>query len=145
MTIRAATRSDLPILVEMGIRFLSTLYQQHCTGNPIALHSMLTHLMERDDGCVIVAERNGVVNGGICGYVFLHHMSGERVASELGWWVDPATRGSGVRLLREFEAWADELGVQCIQLVAPDDRVGAFYARRGYGAVETLYQKRITA
>ena len=133
----------MPSLIEMAMRFLGTVYRDRITGSPDALAGLFAHLLGHPRGCVFVAEVDGVITGGICGHVFVHPMSGERVASELGWWVEPHSRGPGIRLLKAFETWASVAGASAIQMVAPNARVAAFYARVGYEPIETTYQRRV--
>lgn len=130
-------------LADMGVRFLADLYSGVLVGNRAALAALMAGLMAAPRGCVLVAERDGLVIGGICGVVHEHPMSGDTIASELGWWTNPDARGPGVRLLKAFEAWARTQGACALQMVAPNDHVGAFYRRVGYAQVETLYQRRI--
>ena len=127
----------------MALEFLEQQYAEHLSGNRQALTEMFETLMERPAGCVIVAETDGVLAGGICGHVYRHPMSGNLVASEVGWWMDPHKRGAGMRVLRAFEAWARAHGAEAIQMIAPNARVGSFYARLGYRLAETTYQRRL--
>jgi GNAT superfamily N-acetyltransferase len=65
------------------------------------------------------------------------------MAFEVVWWVEPEARGDGVRLLRAAEDWAIEQGIGKMQMVAPNERVGALYERMGYLPVETSYQRTL--
>lgn len=144
LTIRAATTADVPRLVEMGQRFLqSTVYRDLLAENPEAMAAMATLLVDRADAVVLVAESHRLT--GMIGLLICpHHISGERMANEVFWWVDPETRGtSGLRLLRAAEAWAREHGAVRMQMVAPDASVGKIYERFGYAPIEIAYQRRL--
>lgn len=78
-----------------------------------------------------------------------HPLTLKPYTDELAWWVDVDYRGSsiGPRLLEAAERWAVESGATMLKMVAPADApaVGAFYVRRGYTLVETVYQKILAA
>ena len=82
-------------------------------------------------GCVLVTE-----GGFIAGLIQPTIISPAPVAKELGWW---ASDGSGLRLLRAFEAWAKEQGADLVQLsTAPS---GPDLERLGYQAAELAWVK----
>lgn len=149
--IREATADDVPALVAMGQRFRnSTVYARRLRDNPEQMAETGLMLIHSDDGLLLVADRGGAPIGMIGVLVFPHHLSGERTAGELFFWVDPEYRGYGVRLLRQAERWARERGATTMQMIAPvvidepDDDVGPFYARVGYHALEVAYEKDLT-
>ena len=90
----------------------------------------------------IVLETGGRVVGMIGLAVLPHFMSGELVASELFWWVEPeARRGTGgVRLLRRAESWARSTQAVRMQMIAPTAHVAKFYQALGYVPMEVAYQ-----
>lgn len=145
MTIRPATHADTDRLVELGARFLAgTAYGQLVAFVPTQLRALIAHVLRL--GVVFVAEVDGRLEGLLAIVALEHPMSGERYAEELAWWVEPAFRGSsiGPRLLRAGESWTRENGLAMLKMVAPADTdVGAFYARRGYVAIETSWVKRL--
>ena len=147
MTTRRAVRADLDTMVAMGREFLATVYPQRLADNPDALRALGEQLLARPDSVLFVAE---VPHAGVVGMigmmVYPHPMSGERVASELFWWMDPAHRGAGgVWLLRQAEAWAQVQGAELLQMIAPNRDVAAFYERIGFTAIETTYLRRLDA
>lgn len=145
MTIRPATLDELPRIVAMGLAFLrSTPYHDLLHENPEKMGSLATWLITSEDGLLLVAEEGSDLVGMIGLLVFAHHLSGERVAGEMFWWVEPSARGSvGVRLFRAAEAWALSQHVAKLQMVAPNPKVGKLYERFGYTAIETAYQKAV--
>ena len=142
--IRAANADDLDVIVTMAESFLrETPYGTQIGTNPDRLRVFAWDLLQKDDATIALAESDGAVVGMIALWCFVHPFSGERIAAELVWWVNPETRGSaGVRLLKWAEAWAKDQGAVALQMVAPTDRVGDFYARVGYERVEVSYQRR---
>jgi len=122
-----------------------TAYAAHVAENPAQLRAFVDRLLASDDGDIFVAVRDDRPIGLIALWVFDHPYSGERVASELVWWVNPDARGSaGVRLLRRAEQWARAQGAAVLQMIAPNDRVAAFYVGCGYTFVESSYARRLT-
>lgn len=79
-------------------------------------------------------------------YKATNYVTGEQFADEQVWWVEPEYRKTslGPRLLAHMEGWARMEGLPMVKMVAPnesDHDTGRFLARRGYTAIETVYQK----
>lgn len=147
-TVRDAVLADLPAVIEMAQAFLrQTPYGQHLPEQPDALAAFAERLLLSPDGVILVAPAaDGGLVGMIALWVYAHPMSGERVASELVWWVNPDARGSlGVRLVRRAEQWARAQGAAVLQMIAPQHapRVGDVYRALGFDAIETSYQRRL--
>lgn len=142
--IREATLDDVDAVVAMSLRFISeTPYGAAITGDPVRLLAFAERLIENQDGALFVADQAGELAGMIALWAFTHPYSGERIASELVWWVNPDQRGSlGVRLLKRAEQWAQAQGAAALQMIAPNERVEAFYVACGYDRVEASYQRR---
>ena len=140
--IRLAGEADIPRLVEMGKRFRgSTTYAGHIAENLDRMANTAARLAATDG--VLVSERDGRIVG-MLGYIlFDHFLSGELIAGEVFWWVEPEHRGDGVRLLFEAEKRARAAGALRMQMIAPTDRVAAVYQKLGYEFVEAAYQKTL--
>lgn len=140
--IRLACAADVPRLVEMGLRFRAeTDYARHLVENPAQMAELAARLIASDG--VLVSERAGALVG-MLGYVlFPHFLSGELVAGEVFWWVEPEHRGEGVKLLREAERRAKQRGALKLQMIAPNEKVGALYQRFGYSYVESTFQRSL--
>jgi GNAT superfamily N-acetyltransferase len=72
---------------------------------------------------------------------------GELVVTETFWFVDPAHRGAGLKLLDAFEAWAMNRGAKRIVLVhlvqlAPEV-LRRLYLRKGYQEIEVHFIKSL--
>jgi len=149
MTIRPATRDDIPRLVTMTRRFIAgSLYAHVLTDSPEAVAAVYTHLVDDASGGVFVAETEAGVVGLLALARTTSLFSGQRLAVEVAWWVEPEARGCGQALLKAGERWAVESGADQIQMVAPacadGQRVGRLYARRGYAPLETHYLAAVT-
>lgn len=140
--IRAAYLGDIPRLVEMGQRFhRETAYSDHLKANPEQMRMMAEKIL-KDDGW-LVSERDGQICGMIGIVLFPHFLSGEMIAGEVVWWVEPEYRGEGVKLMRAAEKRAKASGAKRMQMIAPTDQVAAVYRRLGYDFVESAYQKTL--
>lgn len=141
--IRRATDADIPRLVEMGRRFLKeSPYHRHIAENPQQMAELGRQLMKNAGG-LLISEHDGQITGMFGFVVYDHFMSGERVAGEVFWWVEPEARGDGVKLLRTAEQEARNAGAKAMQMIAPDEHVAGFYARLGYIPVEMTYQRSL--
>jgi len=142
MQVRSATVEDVPALVAMGVRFMtSTIYGSRLRTNPDALGGLMLRLIQNDDGEVFVLDGPRGIEGMLGMIAYAHPISGDMIAGEVFWWCE--ARGHGVRLLHAGERWADEMGVTAVQMVAPDSRAAAIYQRRGYTILETTYQREL--
>jgi len=142
ITVRPATLDDLPAILPMARRFVAS-YGAGLTENLAQLTGLATHLITNPACTLLVAE----THHGLCGFIglvgYAHHVSGVPTVGEVAWWVEPAARGSGLALLDAAEQWATAYGAQHLLMIAPNERVGSLYTRRGYRAVETTYQRAL--
>lgn len=146
MTIRAATLADVPDLVRMGQRFVTeTAYRDLVALNPDQIAATAARLVDGPGSIVLVSDHGRGLTGMIGLLLFSHYVSGEPIAGEVMWWVEPEARGAGVALLAAGEAWAHEVGAVRLQVIAPTamPAVGRLYARRGYAPIEVAYQKAV--
>lgn len=142
--IRKATGADAEQINRMGQRFVSeSPYGDLLTVSPVRLAETIAHVLGNPDGVILVSSKGEVLTGMIALLAYDHPFSGERMAFEVVWWVQPEARGDGVKLLKAAEEWAREHGIGKVQMVAPNDRVGALYQRLGYAPVETSYQRSL--
>ena len=140
--IRPATVADVPRLVEMGAAFLaSSPYAGRLADNPAQMTALATRLITDDDGAVFVVDRDGDLVGMIGVLAARHFLSDECVAYEVFWWVEPSSRGCGIRLMQAAERWAKAAGAVRLAMIAPSDEVGQLYERLGYDLVERSYER----
>jgi GNAT superfamily N-acetyltransferase len=143
-TIRKAQPEDLERIVEMAARFVSeTDYGKFVKVNPDRLSRTVVDLVTNPNGVVFIAEDAGRAHGMIAAIMYEHPYSGELTSFEIAWWVDPESRGCGLRLLNEAEDWARSGGAKAMQMVAPTERVGELYKTLGYAPVETSFQRSL--
>lgn len=145
--VREATLDDVPQLVEMGVRFITeTSYVSHVPVRREQIEERAARFVEGPNSVVFVHERDGVVNGMIAMFGTPHLWSGEIIAAEMVWWVEPeARRGlAGARLLRAAEQWALDIDAVRLVMIAPNSRMEEFYERAGFEKVEVSYEKVLT-
>lgn len=142
--IREATIDDVPRLVEMGGRFVgSSNYCGRLANNPRAQCDMMLRLIGHCDGKVFVSEKDGSVTGMVGVAAFMHPWSGEWMAEEVFWWVEPEARGPGIKLLKRAEQWANDKSCVRMRSSAPNGRVARAYRALGYTKIEEAYLKDI--
>ena len=142
--IRRATTDDVPRLIEMGQRFTQeTEYRGLVEVNPEKLADTLNAMLTSPVNAVFVSSAGGALTGLLLAVVYENPFSGDLTGSELAWWVEPEARGDGLRLLKAAEAWAIDAGATRMQMVAPNERVGALYKRLGYTPLETAFQRSL--
>jgi GNAT superfamily N-acetyltransferase len=99
------------------------------------------------DGVIFVSRKDGEITGTIGGCKYPDPNSGEMLATEFFWFVNPESRGDGLKLLKTFEKWAEEEGCKKVIMVHLSDsmpeKVKHIYERFGYKAAETHYIKEV--
>ena len=144
MIIREAESADLDALIAMGEHFIAqTDYRTRIGTNPQQLRALAVHLMNDENGALFVADVDGQLVGMIGVFAFAHPVSGERIGSEVMWWMEPDFRGAGVRLLKKAEKWTKAQGATRFQMIAPTPYVEEIYRRLGFEKVETVYQRSV--
>jgi len=139
---RFAKAGDVPRLVDMGLRFIEeSSYNGRLAKNRHALEKLMLRLIEQPDGYLAVSERLGILTGMIGCAAYVHPWSGEWIAGELFWWVEPEHRGSGVSLMGAAERWANDKDCVRFQMIAPNERLANLYEARGYMKLEEAWQK----
>jgi GNAT superfamily N-acetyltransferase len=139
--IREADLTDIDVIVALGHRFASeSVYADRLTVSPTAMKTVAEWLLS-GSGAIFLAERDGIAVAMIGLAVYPHFLSGQRYGSEVFWWCNPESRGLGLRLLREGEAWVREQGGTFMQLTAPSEDVERLYVKLGYNRVESVYSK----
>lgn len=140
---RRACADDIARIVAMGQRFIEQIYPSDVIFNGEQIARLAQQMIESPDGDIFLAERAGAVVGMLAIHAYPHPMSGEQIATEVCWWVDPEYRGIGMRLFRDAERWAKSHDAKVFQMIAPSPEVARFYERIGFKAIETTYQRRV--
>lgn len=146
LVIRPATEADIDAIVTMGESFIAgTEYRDFIGANRSSMQATAARMLENRDAIIFLSQNVTGLTGMIGGVVYVHPYSGALTAFEAFWWTEPTARarGTGVRLLRAFERWAQTKGATHVQMVAPNGHVGSFYERAGYALVECSYQRAL--
>ena len=130
--IRYATQADVLRIVDMVERLRAAV------GGPVAVHrgwtaAQVARLVAGPDSAVWVS-----AGGFLAGAMMPTVISPDPIAQELGWWAED---GSGLRLLRRFEAWATERGASLVQLSTGAS--GPDLSRLGYRRAEQAWVRSI--
>lgn len=145
MQVRRATPDDVDDVVDMAVRFLeSPAYCGQVRIDRGHLEALVAWL--QDEQLLLVAEHEGRAVGMLGMAIVPATLSGDPVASEIGWWMEPEFRRGtcAVRMWEAAERWAREKGAAAVQMIAPHgSEVGAWYARRGYAPLEQAWQLRL--
>jgi GNAT superfamily N-acetyltransferase len=142
--IRAAKVEDLPRLVRLAEQFYAS--SRFLQGFKLERFcATWSQLIESGVGGICLAEDGGDLVGALGGVAYPDPNSGDLVATEFFWFVDPHRRGCGLRLYREFEAWARRLGCSQIRMVhlvdSMPDQLERLYTRLGYEKAEVHFVK----
>ena len=145
--IRLAGEADVARVIEMGRRFLNEgPYKDQIGDVPEVPTRLLAFLVTTDKCKVLVSEENGELTGVVAFIISPHYFSGETIACEMIWYVEPEHRKGGVamRLFWEAEKLAKSMGAKRMQFTAPTDAVARVYARFGYKQIEVTFQKELS-
>lgn len=119
----------------------ATNYKDHADENTI--RQLATSILSSDgsNAICLLHEDGGMVAGVVTPFFF----GKKRIASEIGWWVEPDKRRTkvGSELIDGFEEWAKVTQCQLISMVSLDDELGKYYEKRGYHLHERVYMKEI--
>ncbi len=114
--IRKANPADIPTIIEMARDMHAESPRYHTLGfvvekiNTLALHLISTP----GAGGVLVAEKQGKLVGMFAFHINQHFFSNDIFASDIVMYLRPGVRGGSLfpRMVKAFEAWADEYGVK---------------------------------
>lgn len=146
--IREATGADVERVVEMGRRFLlEGPYKEKLADNPGEATMLARRLLGMPNAKIIVLEIDGKVQGVFAFIIFPHYYSGETIAGEMIWYVEPESRtlgNYGLEILWKAEHVAAKMGAKRMQLTAPTNEVANMYRLlTGYEQVEISFQRDI--
>ncbi len=151
--IRQAKISDLPRLQIMGAKFFKVSgLDKWFSFKPRSFSQLCTRLMENDQAVILVAEREigAIAMAAALAYPCWFNED-HLTAQELFWWVEPEFRGGQVsgQLHRGLEDWARSRRCLTMEMGALEasrpEALAALYKRKGYGAKESIFCKRLVA
>lgn len=144
-SLRFATADDIPALCELGRRYHAESSFANSAYSPFKVSILLARLIS-GQGCVIVAEKDEQIIGGIAGVVIEAWYSTEKVAHDFCLFVDEKHRNGmlGTRIVRKFIAWAHRNGAKRIQMGITSgihvERTAKLYAALGGRAIGSFYE-----
>jgi GNAT superfamily N-acetyltransferase len=146
ISIAKALISDLDKISELGPEFykegnMPTKYL------PEVFKETWSKLIESKMGVIFVMQSNEENIGILGGVKYPDPNSNEIMASEFFWFVRKGYRGHGLKLLKEFEAWAKEQGATKVIMMhlatLMPEKIKKLYTRMGYEEIETHYLKEV--
>lgn len=143
--IREARHDDIPTLLEMGRRFFdATSYGEIAEYDPASVEKMMRHLIDDENGVLLVAGDEIVGAAGALFYPFHFNLS-HKTGQEIFWWVDVDCRGVGIRLFRALEVAAKSKGAVSFSMseIGGMKPARAMYERAGYMHSDSTYIKRL--
>lgn len=145
ITVEKGTLEDVAAGAEAGRKFYETTAYTDIPYDVPTVKRLLAKMIE--EGTLVVLKADGVIvggAGGLTGPIFFNDDS--KVGFELFWWIEPAYRGQGLKLLRALERAAQEVGCTHWVMMALEDQtveqVDVLYRRRDYRRIERGYLKR---
>jgi GNAT superfamily N-acetyltransferase len=145
--IRKALAKDLDRIVELGMRSLEDgPYAGIIKKDPKqAMQTALSVLAAQAGEILLYEDDDERVIGLLAFVIYPQIFTGESVANELMWYVEPDRRagGAGTKLLWAAEEEAKKMGAQYFGVTSPTDGVSAVYKRFGYQQIETAFLKRL--
>lgn len=145
-TIRIANLMDTIKVVDLGRKFLKAgPYNGLLTDSPEHFTKFAMSIILSPTARVLVAvDEKDTPIGVLAFFVVPHWMSGDMIASEIIWYVEPDYRGKvALDLYWAAKIMAKEMGAAFIQFTAPTEAVGKIYIRDGFKQIEVGYQKRL--
>lgn len=144
--IRPATHDDIDRLVILGEEMHVESRFARLPLDVDKVRALFAHLIESQDGLLLVSEKDGEIIGGFAGYVAEHYFSRTKVACDFGLFIAHEHRGgmSAPRLMKAYAAWAKEHGAKMIQAGITTgvhvDESSRLYQALGYRQVGALFE-----
>lgn len=146
MRLRLATVEDTPTLLEMTKHFISWTPYSHYPVDDEKLLEIIHSCFDYSKNIIFVYTTDeDEVQGMLAATTNEFLFNRERIASEMAWWVEPAYRGRGGRLLKAaFEHWAKHMGAKYAHMASLNTpKVDALYIRDGYRQTECTFVKEL--
>lgn len=138
MSIRTATVEDVPAVVELGAHMHAESKRwSRIPFDPVRAAESMRRIIG-GSGVVFLYERDGVVVGGIAGYVEMHWACDATIAQEAAFFIDREHRGgmAASRLICALITWARLRGAAWLHAGTSTgldpEMVAALYERLGF-------------
>lgn len=148
--LRLGVVDDIPLLVRYARNFHNASPYKTMKFDFIKGEAFLRKIITgpQMDGIVLVALDDGEPIGFIVGIANEPVFSSARIATELGWWIEPKKRGTRASALiyAAYEDWALRTGCHYVHgayLPGVSPPLDEFYKRRGYIQVESSFIKTL--
>lgn len=147
--IRSADKSDLDDLVEMGRAMHAESNYAPLAFSELVYRRFLEAVLEHEQCCILIAERNQGVVGVYIGVVNNAFFSMDKIAQDVLLYVTPEHRGgmAAMWLIKAFEAWAMEQGaIQIrpgISVGGPIEVAARLYHAAGYQTAGYTFVKNL--
>lgn len=140
---RLAVLDDLDQLLELGrLMFMESQYAK-MEFDAEFCRLFIKQFICNDDSCIVVAEREGVILGGVLGTLTPFYFSPLLQAEISCFFVHPDRRGgiATLKLLHGFKTWAKNRGAVGVytQVVSGHPTAGRFYAKMGFEPFGIVY------
>jgi GNAT superfamily N-acetyltransferase len=143
--LRLGTINDIDDVETLTRAFISE-YQIPVTFDREVLERNFRASQGSSDTVVILLRKEEKAVGFIVGFANSPLFSGDKIATEAAWYVQPEHRGRGsLKLLQAYEYWAKNVAkVKLIQMLhLGDERLDKLYERKGYRKSEVCYIKEV--
>lgn len=142
MSIRIAEPDDLDLIVSMSMKFLASTDFSKYTDETV-VRSVISSILQgpKETGIVLLYEDKGMLVATIKPFAY----GTTPMAYELGWWIEPEHRGSGIgkELMSAYEFWASKVGAKIIMMTSLDESINKLYTKLGYKPMEYTFYKEI--
>lgn len=138
---KIATVDDIEAIQKMAMNFMNTTGYKDISDEE-TIRELITSIVTGDalEKIIIFKPDVGFIVGAATPFLFGPH----KLASEIAWWVEPDSRGTGegLRLLEAFEYWAKNVAnCKLISMASLDKTVEKYYKKNGYKLYERAYMK----
>lgn len=148
--LRLAVLEDIPTLLRFARNFHRASRYNSMKFDLVKGEKFLRDIITRSimDSIILVALHDDKPIGFLVGMANEPVFSSAKIATELGWWIEPESRHTRASFLiyRAYEDWALRIGCSHIQgayLPGVSPELDEFYKKRGYIQVESSYLKTL--
>jgi|SwirhisoilCB1_FD_contig_61_1230484_length_13407_multi_3_in_0_out_0_8 hypothetical protein len=138
---KIATTEDIPEITNMAMDFLEVSGYADL-GNEKTITKLITDVVtsSQTEKIILLKPDIGFIAGIATPFLFGDCL----LATEIAWWVNPDSRGSGegLKLLGAFEYWAKHVAeCKLISMSSLDKEIEKYYKKNGYKLYERAYMK----
>lgn len=148
--LRLGRLEDVPLLLKFARSFHLASQYKTMKFDGVKGEKFLRDIIsgKQTDGIVLVALHDDEPIGFLVGIANEPVFSSVKIATELGWWVEPHKRGTRASALiySAYEDWAKRIGCHYVHgayLPGVSPNLDEFYKKRGYFQVESSYIKTL--